>query len=105
MFTEKERRACVRGKLHETMGFKYSSAPQLGRDNYMWNKPRVRGAYEAEISYQPPYEPPPGRLNPVEVASRMGAAGEPSHSMKMDQKRWQTEFTLRASDREMVNRT
>jgi hypothetical protein len=104
-FTEKERRSCVRGKLHETMGFKHGSAPSIPRAQFMWNKPKIRDSYEREISYDPGEEYPPGRVDPLEVAKRKGAAGEPSHTVKMDQMRQKLEYLQRNPDREMGTRT
>jgi hypothetical protein len=104
-FTEKERRACVRGKLQETMGFKYGSAPSIPRSGFMWNKPKHRDAYEREVSYDPGDEYPQGRVDPLEVAKRKGAAGEPSHTVKMDQMRNKLEYLIRNPDRESGTRT
>jgi len=104
-FTEKERRACNRGKLQETMGFKHGSAPSIPRSGFMWNKPKHRDAYEREVSYDPGDEYPQGRVDPLEVAKRKGAAGEPSHTVKMDQMRNKLEYLIRNSDREICKRT
>jgi len=104
-FDEPERAAAARGSLHRTMGFSSPPAPPIHRAEFSWNKPRRRSAYEREISYNPPAEPFPGRQDPLEVAKTKGAAGEPSHTMKMDQLRHKLEYLARNSDREIGKRT
>lgn len=105
IFTEKERSYGARGSLHRTMGFRSDAPPPIHRDQFMWGRPRRRDAYEREISYQPPEPPYQGRTDPFDVAKVKGPAGEPSHTIKMDQMRQKLEYLQRNPDREMGTRT